>query len=73
MAYTTATQTIIIGNKAPTALSTDINAVPWHQVNPAISSNPLVKLNSLDITAQRTCLNGRTVDSGANFDSPNSW
>ena len=72
MASTTAFQTII-GNKTPTAQSTDIGAVPWHQVNPAISSNPLAKLNSLDITAQHTCLNGRTVDSGANYDSPNSW
>ena len=51
MASTTAIQTIIIGNKAPTVLSTDINAVPWHQMNPAISSNPLAKLNSLDIIA----------------------
>ena len=73
MTSTTAIQTIIIGNKAPTAMSTDISAVPWHRVNPAISSNPLAKLNSLDITAQHTCLNGRTVDSGANYDSPNSW
>ena len=65
--------TIIIGNRAPTALSTDIDAVPWHQMNPAISSNPLAKLNSLDITAQHTCHKGWTVDSGANFDSSNSW